>query len=94
MHNACILSTFACKTMPSIQIRDVPKEIHDKLVEAARKERRSLSQQTLYFLEKALLQEDDHRTRRNILLNQISKRKPKLPNLPDPTELIRKDRDQ
>lgn len=79
--------------MPTIQIRDVPKDIHEKLIRVAKNERRSLSQQALYLLEKSL-HEEDHKYRRQTMLSTIRDRKVDYKSLSDPSKLIRTDRDQ
>lgn len=78
--------------MPTLQIRDVPKAIHEKLLKKAKEERRSLSQQALYLLEKILEQEDNQKTRRKLLIARLQDRKPIDLSLTDPTELVRTDR--
>ena len=40
--------------MPTLLIRDVPKELHEQLVMAAQKERRSKEKQALVLLERSL----------------------------------------
>lgn len=47
MQNTCI--------MPTLQIRDLPQELYDSLVESAEANRRSLTQEAVVILEKNLL---------------------------------------
>lgn len=58
MHNEC---------MPTIQIRNVPEELHQKLVERARREGRSLTQEAITLLRLGLAQEENPRERRRRL---------------------------
>ncbi len=78
--------------MPLLQIRDVPKEIHEKLAKKAKEERRSLSQQALYLLEKILQEEQDQKSRRKLLISNIRKHGKDKLTLSDPTKIIRSDR--
>jgi plasmid stability protein len=41
--------------MPTLQIRDLPQELYDSLVESAEANRRSLTQEAVVILEKNLL---------------------------------------
>jgi len=79
--------------MPTLQIRDVPKELHEKLLMVAKKERRSLSQQALYLLEKSL-QLEDNKLRRQTVVSILRDSKIKYGKLSDPTKMIRADRDK
>ena len=82
--------------MPSLQVRDVPQEIYRRLQEMARKEHRSLSQQAIVALEKALGMEEDPKSRRRKLVYQIQMSRLNFPvkDLKDPVDLIREDRDR
>ena len=77
--------------MPTLQVRDLPKELYDKLVASASAERRSIAQQAIVLLERAL-QMEEFKLRRAEVLNRLMSR-PKLPEF-DPATLIREDRDQ
>jgi hypothetical protein len=82
--------------MKSLQVRDVPEHIYQKLLEESRREHRSLAQQTIASLAKALgtrLSPKDHRRE---LLSKIRQKKPGPVATPlrDPVELIREDREQ
>ena len=81
--------------MASLQVRDLPDHIYQKIVERATAERRSISQETIILLEKAL--ESTEKTRYRIqLLDQILKETSEehYPLLPDPVSLIREERDK
>lgn len=57
--------------MPTIQVRDLPDHIYLALKSAASRERRSLSQQIIVSLAKALGVEADHKARRKAVLAKI-----------------------
>jgi hypothetical protein len=81
--------------MPMIQVRDVPENIYNALVEQARSERRSLAQQAILVLARGLKVDADPRARRRKVIEAIraSDHTPYL-NLPDPVKLIREDRNR
>jgi len=80
--------------MPSLQVRDLPEHIYRKIVERAEVERRSISQETIVLLEKALELSKGNVIKRKQLLDQIAKetRSKPVPDIPDPVPLIREDR--
>lgn len=81
--------------MPAIQIRDVPDPIYRKLVEAAKRERRSLAQQTLEVIARGLNAESDAKSRRRNLIASIRQKNAGVGlGLRDPVALIREDRDR
>jgi antitoxin FitA len=82
--------------MPSIQIRDVPEQIYNKIKNNAQKDHRSLSQQAVVTLKKGLGIDDDHKERRRILVDQILSRRVAFDSskLENPVKLIREDRDR
>jgi len=82
--------------MPSIQIRDVPEQIYNKIKNNAQKDHRSLSQQAVVTLKKGLGIDDDHKERRGILVDQILSRRFAfdISKLENPVKLVREDRDR
>lgn len=79
--------------MPLIQVRDVPEPIYAMLVERAKRERRSLAQQTVEVLARGLQVEVDAKARRKAVLQAIrADATLKHLKLSDPVKLIRKDR--
>ncbi|NUQ22484.1 MAG: hypothetical protein HUU34_00910 [Saprospiraceae bacterium] len=77
--------------MPTLQVRNLPQKLYDKLVAVAKTERRSLSQQTIIMLEEALALEES-RQRRAEALERLAGRI-YAPGM-DPVELVRSDRDR
>ena len=82
--------------MPSIQVRDLPEQIYNKIKNNAQKDHRSLSQQAIVTLKKGLGIDENHKERRRILVDQIMSRRVAfdIAKLEDPVNLIREDRDR
>jgi plasmid stability protein len=79
--------------MPSLQVRDLPEHIYRKLLERAAAEHRSIAQQTIVLLEKALDMETKKQNTRRQLIERILKTPPADPKkVPNPVDLIREDR--
>ena len=90
MHYACIMHA------KSIQIRDVPIAVYDRLKEMAFREHRSLSQQALQALELGLVIGESQPERRSGLLSEWKKQPPAKwsKKLGEPYEAIREDRER
>jgi plasmid stability protein len=58
--------------MASLQIRDLPDQIYEKLKKEAKKKHRSLAQQALITLAKGLKTSDNPKERRTILLDSLT----------------------
>jgi plasmid stability protein len=82
--------------MPSIQIRDLPEQIYNKIKNNAQKDHRSLSQQAIVTLKKGLGIDENHKERRRILVDRIMSRRVAfdIAKLENPANLIREDRDR
>ena len=82
--------------MTSIQIRDLPEQIYNKIKNNAQKDHRSLSQQAIVTLKKGLGIDENHKERRRILVDQIMSRRVAfdIAKLENPVNLIREDRDR
>ena len=82
--------------MPSIQVRDLPEQIYNKIKNNAQKDHRSLSQQAIVTLKKGLGIDENHKERRRILVDQIMSRRVDfdIAKLENPVNLIREDRDR
>lgn len=82
--------------MATLQIRELPEPIYQKLREQADKEFRSLSQQAIITLSRGLGLVEDLKFRRKEIIERITE-EPVVDddiNLPDPVKLIREDRDR
>lgn len=82
--------------MPSLQVRDLPEHIYQKIVQLADAERRSITQETIVLLEKALEIEKQNKERRKVLFNSIlnETNNNQTQEILDPVPLIREDRER
>ncbi len=81
--------------MPLLQVRDCPEDVYKKISIVAKKQNRTIAQQTIVLLEKGLGQERSNVERRKELLEKIENRF--IPNRVkeiNAAALIRKDRDR
>ncbi|MCB0737853.1 MAG: hypothetical protein KDC92_10100 [Bacteroidetes bacterium] len=79
--------------MATLQIRDFPDELHEKLKELAKKDHRSLSQQALILLQDAIEHQERLNTRERVL-KRLKSYNRDLSHLPDPVQMVREDRDK
>ena len=82
------------KSMPSLQIRELPEDVYEALAYRAKRSGRSLAQPAVVELRKMTLL--GSRDRRLAVIEEI-RRRPKPANTddwPDPVDLIRRDRDR
>ena len=83
--------------MATLQVRDFPDDLHEKLMTVAKNERRSLAQQVLVLLTQALEQTESNKNRRSLVLTKIAAEHAKKKNAKkttDPVKLLREDRDR
>ncbi len=81
--------------MPILQVRDVPDDLYERLARVAREENRSISQETIVLLRKALNLQQERLIRRERVLEEIENLTLEgSESLPDPAELIREDRER
>jgi plasmid stability protein len=81
--------------MPTLQVRDLPEDIYDRLHEKAKQEHRSIAQETVVLLRKALDDAEVRRDRRSRALERISRRRPaQVEGFPASDEVVREDRDR
>ncbi len=82
--------------MPSLQVRDMPEPLFLKLARAAKRDHRSLAQETIVILTEGLECEENPKKRREALLAEIRAFQPTVTTekLKSPIELLRKDRDR
>jgi hypothetical protein len=81
--------------MPLLQVRDIPKELYETLSRVAQMENRSISQQTIVLLKKALNITNERMARRKSVLREIDSLDIKNANkFPSPAKLTREDRDR
>ncbi len=79
--------------MPTLQVRDLPQELYNKLSYLAEKEHRSLAQQTIVLLKEGVENRLDNQSRRKKLLESFTGLGIDTTGLPSPADMIREDRD-
>lgn len=73
----------------------MPEDLYEKLTYVTAKENRSIAQETIVLLRKALNLQEERKFRRVRLLEEIKSNKIKnADNFPNPANLIREDRDR
>lgn len=81
--------------MPLLQVRDMPQDLYEKLSQVAESENRSIAQETIVLLRKALNLTEERISRRKKILETIQKTKIEgTDTFPDPVLLIREDRER
>ncbi len=80
--------------MPTLQVRDLPKDIYISLKMAADKENRSIAQQTIVLLKEALGLHKNNKLKRQALLDKISKKNYPSSDNVDTVLLIHEDRER
>ncbi|HQB08141.1 MAG TPA: Arc family DNA-binding protein [Rectinema sp.] len=81
--------------MPLLQVRDMPEDLYEKLADTAEQDNRSIAQETVALLKKALGYKENRVARRRRVLEEIANNLlTGSDNFPDPADLIREDRDR
>ncbi|GHV92053.1 hypothetical protein AGMMS50268_25560 [Spirochaetia bacterium] len=81
--------------MPLLQVRDCPEDIYEKINMFAKKEHRTIAQQTIVLLEKAFGQEESNKERVRRILEEIKNTEvPEAAKAVDYVKLIREDRNR
>ncbi len=78
--------------MPTLQVRDLPEELYQKMLYLAEKEHRSLTQTTIVLLKEGLERRLADTERRRDLLRNFSGIGVETTGLPDAETLLREDR--
>ena len=79
--------------MPLLQVRDFPKDIYDEIKFEARRENRTIAQQTIVLIKKGLGEEISNQERRRRLFEEIKRWSvPEEAKKVDAVKLIREDR--
>jgi hypothetical protein len=83
------------QVMPFLQVRDCPEGIYKKITSVAKRQNRTIAQQTIVLLEKGLWQEESNIERRRKLMEKINARviSQKAKKI-DAVAQIREDRDR
>jgi len=81
--------------MPTLQVWELPEDVYRRLQRLAESENRSLAEETVVLLRKALEIETSHRQRRERLLETLMHTDPvDTRDLFSPEEIIRENRDR
>lgn len=80
--------------MPTLQVRDLPEDIYTQINYLAKKEHRSLAQETIVLLKEGITTKLGNKERRRKLLEKISDLNIDGTKFPDPIVLIREDRER
>jgi len=81
--------------MPLLQVRDFPGDIYEEMSFEARRENRTIAQQTIVLIKRGLGEEISKKEQRRLLFDEIMKRDvPESAKAIDPVKLIREDRDR
>lgn len=81
--------------MSLLQVRNMPQELYETLVKVAKAENRSVAQETIVLLQKALNFKQERLSRRKQILKEIKEMNfSNSDEFPDPADLIREDRDR
>ena len=81
--------------MPLLQVRDFPQDIYEEITFEARKQNRTIAQQTIVLIKKGLQEEISNRERRRMAIEKtFSRNMPSNAKSMDYARLVRKDRDR
>jgi plasmid stability protein len=81
--------------MALLQVRSFPDDVYEELNMLARKEQRSVAQQTIVLIRSALGKQDQRKTLRQELLTGLLEEPPAISgDFPSPADLIREDRER
>jgi len=81
--------------MALLQVRSFPDDVYEALTVLARKEQRSVAQQTIVLIRTALGEQGQQKARRQELMRALLDEPPALSGaFPSPAELVREDRER
>lgn len=81
--------------MPLLQVRDMPEDLYERLSQIAEQDNRSITQETIVLLKKALNYKESRISRRKRILKEIRNDIIVDSNkFPDPAVLLREDRER
>jgi len=83
------------KTMPLLQVRDFPEDIYSEITFEARRQNRTIAQQTIILIKKGLEEEISNKERRQMAIERtLSRKVPLKANTLDHVKLVREDRNR
>jgi hypothetical protein len=81
--------------MPLLQVRDIPNDLYQKLSRVAEEDNRSIAQETVVLLKKALDYKEERMLKRKRILAEIENLKiENVEAFPDPAKMVREDRER
>jgi len=81
--------------MALLQVRGFPDDVYNDLALVAKREHRSVAQQTVVLLKSALGEQNQRKLRRQEFLSKLMTEPPVMTgDYPSPADLIREDRDR
>lgn len=81
--------------MPTLQVRELPEDVYYRLQQKAQQEHRSLAQETVVLLRRALDTSETSRSKREEALQRIARRQIRtVPDFPSSEDVIREDRNR
>ena len=81
--------------MPSLQVRELPEDVYNRLQARANAEHRSIAQETIVLLRDALGMTESRQEERRAIIERMRGRGVTIPSdAPPPGELVREDRDR
>lgn len=81
--------------MPILQVHDIPDDLYETLTKKAKSDNRTIAQETIILLRKALNSNNECLSRREKILKNIKNIDlSDRVNFPDPVKLIRTDRER
>jgi len=93
----CSIISYCSKenAMPLLQVRDIPADLYETLSKVAASENRSIAQETIVLLKKALHYQEERSARRKRILEEIKAQNFKnTDRFPSPADLIREEREK
>lgn len=81
--------------MPLLQVRDFPEDIYSEITFEARRQNRTIAQQTIILIKKGLEEEISNKERRQMAIERtLSRKVPLKANTLDHVKLVREDRNR
>jgi len=81
--------------MPLLQVRDFPEDIYEEITFEARRQNRTIAQQTIVLIKKGLQEEVSNRERRRLAIEKtFSRNVPVNAKSTDYVGLVREDRER
>lgn len=80
--------------MPTLQVRDLPSAMYQQIHYLAKKEQKTITEQTISLLQESINEKIGNKNRRKVILKKMEELDFTGEELPRPTKLLREDRDR